>query len=335
MKNLLRLIVFLIFSIKTFGQQSEDSEFKRVIPQWFSAWSLVYTDIYKVDEIQPVQFVFFDDQYVYSTSSVTIPEGISIKGFDLLNLKLNWKKAPHHNLITLPDKTSVPVKIMSFAAEIPTGQHQAFFVMPLPSFWKKMGIESKELGLDNLTTGIFLHEFSHSQQMKNFGKKITQFEKENESGADVNDDMVQNIFSKDNTYVDLYQSEIDHFYNSVIGKELDRKYVSKGINLYNERQKNYFKDKYRQLVKMDDIFLTMEGLGQYSMYRWLIHPQGGNLDEHTALAGVRRNKKWWSQEEGLALFLILERIKNPKFWAKDMFGSEMTTAIELIRSNMQ
>lgn len=335
MKNVLYLIMFLIFSIKTFGQQNEDSEFKRVLPQWFSAWSLVYTDIYKINEIQPVEFVFFDDQYVYSTSSVTIPEGTSIKGFNLLNLTLNWKKASHHNLITLPDQTSVPVGIMSFAAEIPTGQHQSFFVMPLPSFWKKMGVESKELGLDNLTTGIFLHEFAHTQQMKNFGKRITQFEKENKSGMHVNDDMVQNIFSKNNTYLDLFQSEIDHFYNSVIGKELNRKYLSKGISLYHERQKTYFKDQYQQLVEMDDIFLTMEGVGQYSIYRWLIHPQGGRLDEHTALVGVRRNKKWWSQEEGLALFLILERIKDPQLWAKDMFGSGMITAIELIKSNIQ
>ncbi|AZA79924.1 hypothetical protein EG347_21770 [Chryseobacterium sp. G0186] len=333
-KTVLFLMLFTI-SLKAFGQQNDNREFEKVTNQWFSAWSLVYKDIYKIDKLQPVQFVFFDDTYVYSTSSVTIPKGKSIKGYHLLNLKLNWKKALHHDSLTLPDKTSVPVRIMSFASEIPTGRHESFFVMPLPSFWKKAGIKSEELGLDNLITGVFIHEFSHSQQMQNFGKNITQYEKQNNFGVPFNDDMIQAIFSENKDYLELYHSEINSLYSSIKDKKLDSEQLIKGLSLINKRQTNYFKDKYQGLKEIDDIFLTMEGLGQYSMYLWIIHPKGGKIDKNIALDGVRRNKKWWSQDEGLALFLILERLKAPELWAKDMFGPKISTVIELIKTNMK
>ncbi|SFN26449.1 hypothetical protein SAMN05421594_1925 [Chryseobacterium oleae] len=335
MKKIYFFLVLLIFQVKAFGQNSPNEEFQKTVTHWFSAWILVYQNIYKIDTITPVEFVFFDENYVYSTSTVTINKGETINGPSLLNLKLNWKKALHHGTITLPNKNSIPVGITSYASEIPDTAHHSFFVMPLPSFWKKAGVESKELGLDNLITGVFLHEFSHSQQMLNFGIKITQYEKEHNFGVNTNDDMLQNIFSQNKAYVDLFNTEVSTFYNSISNKELDQEELLKGLNLMDKRQKKYLKGKYKTLAAMDDLFLTMEGLGQYSMYLWLIHPEGGSTDLETAIKGVRRNGRWWSQEEGLVLFLILERQQESAFWVKDMFGTKSVTIMELIRSNLK
>ncbi|MFN1217780.1 hypothetical protein ACKW6Q_12505 [Chryseobacterium kwangjuense] len=335
MKKIYLFLIFFIFQFKAFGQNTPDEEFQKTVPHWFSAWTLVYKDIYKIDTINPVEFVFFDENYVYSTSAVTISQGETITGPSLLNLKLNWKKTLHHGSLTLPNKVSIPVGITSYASEIPDTDHHSFFVMPLPSFWKKAGVESKELGLDNLITGVFLHEFSHSQQMLNFGIKITQYEKEHDFGVNTNDDMLQNIFSENKDYVDLFNAEVNSLYHSISSKGIDKKELLKGLRLMEERQKKYLKGKYKSLAAMDDLFLTMEGLGQYSMYLWLIHPEGGKTDRETALKGVRRNKKWWSQEEGMVLFLILERQKASEFWVKDMFGTKPVTITELIRSNLK
>lgn len=335
MKKIYFFLIFFIFQLKAFGQNTTDEEFQKTVSHWFSAWTLVYKDIYKIDTINPVEFVFFDENYVYSTSAVTISQGESITGPGLLNLNLSWKKTLHHGSLILPNKASIPVGITSYASEIPDTAHHAFFVMPLPSFWKKAGVESKELGLDNLITGVFLHEFSHSQQMLNFGIKITQYEKEHDFGVNTNDDMLQNIFSENKDYVDLFNAEVSSFYHSISGKGIDKKELLKGLRLMDERQKKHLKGKYESLAAMDDLFLTMEGLGQYSMYLWLIHPEGGKTDREMALKGVRRNKKWWSQEEGLVLFLILEQQKASEFWVKDMFGTKSVTITELIRSNLK
>lgn len=309
--------------------QQRDSAFYNATNKWFSAWKLVSKEFYKIEKVRPVEFVFFDDKYVYSTSTITIKKGRSVKGNNLMNLKFQWKKELHNDSLTLPDKSVVPINLMSFAAEIPAEQ-KSFFVMPLPSFWNQAGVSSKELGLENLITGVFVHEFSHSQQMQNFGRKMTAFEKQNNYEIEFSDDIVQNIFAKDTSYLKHYKREIELFYGSIKNNVLDKDLVKKGLLLLKQRQTEYFEGKYENLVEIDDFFLTMEGLGQYSMFLWLKHPKGGNIKKEIAIEGVRRGGKWWSQDEGFALFLILDKLTEPKDWVKDMFGDKTESVIDLI-----
>lgn len=315
--------------IKTDEQKSEE-EFYKATKKWFSAWELISKDRYHIRKARPVEFVFFDEKYVYSTSNTTITNGIPIKGCNLLNLKLNWKKALHNGTLTMPDKATIPIGLMSFAAEIPQEANKSFFAMPLPSFWMKSGVDSKELGLENLITGVFIHEFSHSQQMQNFGKQITLYEKDKIFGDDFNDDIVQNIFQNNTSYVKIYNQEVSLLYSAIKNNSLDKPFLNKAFELMKRRQKEYFKGEYKELTAIDNFFLTMEGLGQYSMYLWLIHPKGGNIKKEIAIQGVRRGGNWWSQDEGLALFLVLDNVSKSKKWAKRMFGNETISATTLI-----
>ena len=75
----------------------------------------------------------------------------------------------------------------------------------------------------------------------------------------------------------------------------------------------------------------MEGLGQYTMYLWLIHPKGGNITVPNAIIGVRRDSKWWSQDEGFGLFLVLDRLTAPSTWATGLFGNRTEDAVSLIK----
>ena len=326
--------ILLLTTLSVSGQcetndQQRDSAFYNSTNKWFSAWKLVSKEFYKIEKVRPVEFVFFDDKYVYSTSTITIKKGRSVKGNNLMNLKFQWKKELHNDTLIFPDKSVVPINLMSFAAEIPA-EDKSFFVMPLPSFWNQAGVSSKELGLENLITGVFVHEFSHSQQMQNFGKKITAFEKQNNYEIEFSDDIVQNIFAKDTSYLKHYKREIELLYGSIKNNILDKDLVEKGLLLLKQRQTEYFEGKYENLVEIDDFFLTMEGLGQYSMFLWLKHPKGGNIKKEIAIEGVRRGGKWWSQDEGFALFLILDKLTEPKNWVKDMFGDKTESVTDLI-----
>ncbi|MGV0751396.1 hypothetical protein [Empedobacter brevis] len=332
MIRLFCIITFCAMTLSVYGQvdMKRDNEFFDATKKWFSAWEFVSKEIYKVQEVTPVEFVFFDDAFVYATSSVTIAKGDDVKGPDLMNLRLRWKKKLHNGSLTLPDKSVIPVNLMSFAAEISDGNNASYFVMPLPDFWKQAGVESKELGIDNLITGVFLHEFSHSQQMQNFGKKISEYEQHNNFDIDFNDDIVQNLFAKNTAYSEIYKKELDIFYNAVKNDTLDTVSVKEGMKIMQQRHNDFFQDKYKNLTEIDHFFLTMEGLGQYTMYLWLTHPKGGNIDKEMAVKGVRRGGKWWSQDEGFALFLILDQLENTKSWAKDMFGNKTESVINLI-----
>lgn len=313
MRKLLFITISLIGSVTVLGQiktdeQQRDVNFYNAASKWFSAWKLLSKEIYKIGKVKPVDFVFFDDKYVYSTSDVTIKNGNAVKGCDLINLKLKWRKELHDDTLTLPDRSVVPISLISFAAPIPGDSITSFFVMPLPGFWEQAGVTSKELGLENLITGVFIHEFSHSQQMQNFGRQITDYEQHNAFGAEFSDDVVQNVFDKDSGFVKLYNTEVELFYSATKNNRLDRKILKEGLKIMRQRQNEYFTGKFKSLNQIDNFFLTMEGLGQYSMYLWLINPKGANIQKELAIQGVRRGKKWWSQDEGLALFLILDQL---------------------------
>lgn len=314
-----------------------DAEFTNNVGKWFSAWELICKDVYRINKLEPVEFVFFDNEYVYSTSNVTIPKGEIVNGPKLLEKSFTWKKSLHNGTITMPDKSSAPIGLMSFASELPGRKNKSFFVMPLPSFWLKASVKSDELGLDNLVTGVFLHEFSHSQQMQNFGKQITEFEKNNHFETDFSDDIVQNLFEKNSAYTELYGKEVNTFYDASTEKNKATKnfLVKDGINLLQKRHIDFFTGKYESLKRIDELFLTMEGFGQFTMYAWLIHKRGANLPTEIAIKGTRRDRKRWSQDEGLALFLILEKFSKPKNWAGKMFGSETESVISLVKQELK
>ena len=335
MKNLFFIFISIYISTTVFGQSKSDEKaremaFYSATSKWFSAWKLVSKNIYQINKVHPVEFVFFDDKYVYSTSVTTIKTGKSVKGCNLMNLSFRWKKAIHNDSIILPDKSVVPIGLMSFAAEIPDEKNKSFFVMPLPGYWQMSGTTSKELGLDHLVTGVFIHEFSHSQQMQNFGKQMTIFEKQHDFGVPFSDDIVQHIFSKDSSYFKLYDAEVKRFYQLLQNSTIDTILVKDALQVMTQRQAEYFKGQFLSVKEIDNFFLTMEGLGQYSMYLWLTNAKGGNIKKSEAIKGVRRGGKWWSQDEGFALFLILDKLSKSKTWAKDMFGYKTESVIDLI-----
>ena len=159
---------------------------------------------------------------------------------------------------------------------------------------------------------------------------MTQFEKENNFDVNFSDDIVQNLFSKDSSYTAVYNAEVKSFYQSIRNQLIDTVLVKDALSSMTERQNNYFNGKFSNLKQIDNFFLTMEGLGQYSMYLWLTNSSGGNIEKDMAVKGVRRGGKWWSQEEGFALFLILDRLSKPNIWVKNMFGHTTENVVDLI-----
>ncbi len=49
-------------------------------------------------------------------------------------------------------------------------------------------------------------------------------------------------------------------------------------------------------------------MGQWLAYRHYMSARGGSLDAETALREVRRDGSQWSQDEGLALMLLVDRL---------------------------
>ena len=74
------------------------------------------------------------------------------------------------------------------------------------------------------------------------------------------------------------------------------------------RRARWFTGEQAVFAALDDVFLTMEGMGQWLAYRSLLSPGGGGLAPDAALPAVRRGGRQWSQDQGLALMLVVDRL---------------------------
>lgn len=315
-------------------QDSQEIELEW-LENWFDAWELIASDVFKLPRANPPVVLFYDNEYVYTTSNVSAPDGEVFNGPKLFGEKLPWKRAAHNDTLTLPTGQRVPVQLMTFAAPSEKEDVESFFVMAAPSFWQSAGIDCKEVGLDKMLTGIFVHEFAHTRQMNGFGSKISGFEKNNKFDFNVNDDIIQNYFSDDSIYIEQFKREVDLFYKATtVENEKEMIELTKqGLALLRKRQEEYLEPEKGILVEIDQVFLTMEGIGQYAMVSWLEHPKGGNVGRDVAIKATRRNKKWWSQDEGLALVMVYKSLVADPDW-KGMFSQHPENIILLLEKEL-
>lgn len=301
------------------------------LQNWFTAFELVSKEIFQLPAEPAPLMLFFDKTYVYTTSEISAPDADITSGPSLLGEKLTWRKTAHHGQLILPDGQKVPVGLMTFAAPLKNEYRKSFFVMAAPPYWNEAGIESAELGMDKMLTGVFLHEFAHTRQMQGLGIRVDEIDSTQKFDMPLSDDIVQNYYKKDSAYVRSFRAEINSFYEAAFANnDKDARVLAgKALKFLKKRQSKYFTGKRFILKELDNIFLSMEGLGQYSAVAWLTHPQGADMPFEKAVNGFRRKGSQWSQEEGLALFLILNRLSKTD-WANDIFGKKPKNIIELL-----
>lgn len=306
-----------------------------VVQDWFKAWEMTSKNLLNIEHYEIPTMVFFDNNFLYTNSNKYITHGTKIEGPSFFGKTINWTKSKHNDSIQLPSGQKLPIGPLSFAVPIYDEDKKSFFVMALPSVWQTSKIESKELRNGNFYTAIFLHEFAHSQQTKNFGKQLETFAKTYKFKFNLNDDMIQEVFSKDSFYGKHLKTEIKTFYKaySADSKTELKKLTKKGLSMYKSRQDEYFTGEKKVYKELDDFFLTMEGIGQYVSFLWLTSNSGADLSEQTVIDGLRRKKDNWAQEESFALFLIYSRMNNQNL-GKEMFGNKIFHITDLIEKQL-
>jgi hypothetical protein len=306
------------------------------LSRWIGAWEAMAGNVLKLPPAAAPIMLFYDSKYVYTTSEVSAPEGEPFEGPTFFGNTLPWRKSAHPDTLTIPDGQKVPVQLMTFAAPAKESDVEAFFVMAAPAFWNEAGINSEEVGLEKMLTGVFLHEFAHTRQMNGIGRIITEYERSHRFDFPVGDDMIQAYFAGDSSYVQQLREEVDLFYRAALSPDESemKRLANQGMRMLKERQNQYLMGKNEVLGEMDNVFLTMEGMGQYLMATYLQRPEGGTVPKATAIQATRRGKHWWSQEEGLALVLLYERLAPNPDWTV-LFSGNPPDIVTLIEAKLK
>jgi len=276
------------------------------------AWALSEREILQITRSDDrVEFVFFDSQCAYRGTG-----------------EVGTLCDPHSNSVRLPDGKSVPAQVTSFAAPFDDNK-RVFMAMALPGIWRAAGVHS-ELGLTTLMTAVFIHEMAHTRHLGTFVAKIESMASRFGPDAKINDDIVQERFGKDTRFAASIDTERELLFDSADSSDLDelRGGARQALSIINARRNSHYVGEHAVLRELEDIFLTMEGVAQWTAFQWLIHPRGAALDRQTALHELRRGGRKWSQDEGLAMFLVIDRL-DPN-WKKRVFTTDPPTALQLL-----
>jgi hypothetical protein len=94
------------------------------------------------------------------------------------------------------------------------------------------------------------------------------------------------------------------------------------------RYARWFSGKDAYLADIEPVWLTLEGSGQWLAYRWETDKRGAGVHARDVTPGFE-NDKWWSQREGLAAFLALERLTGSA-WKQQAFGRGEKTIVQML-----
>jgi hypothetical protein len=334
------IIVFLLFVelVQSQNPMSDNYDFYNSTTKWFKAWELVSKKTYGLKTLKPTDFVLFDEKFIYTTSKIVGKGGQIVLGpKNLLDKNFTWYKKEYTDSISLPDGQKRKADLMCFAIPIYNSKDlNGYFVMPLISYWQRKNPGDHRIGYEKLTTGVFVHEFCHSQQFENGMNGMEQGAFDKYFSAHENevymDDIMQDIYAKDSIYTKMFEKELDLFITAYSGKTKNEilQLAQIALDSMTKRQKFILDRDNRDLAEIDNYWLTMEGVAQFSSFAWLTNKKGGKLTKKEALEALKTSS--WSQEEGFAIAYAYSKLFEPKIWAEKMFRSKTVNIIELLKN---
>ena len=234
----------------------------------------------------------------------------------------------HRGTIRLPDGDEVPASLVSFTSRLPNGD--MFLVMSLPSVWRASGRASPN---DVFATAVFMHEFTHTQSPA-LGSRVDALIRRGLPQT-VDDDVIQKRFDSLPDFQRAYEAERDLLFEAARAPTragaVDA--ARRALALMDRRRARFFSGPNAIYADAEDVFLSMEGTGQWSAYLWLVDPEGGAMTPAEALPFIRRGGRRWSQDEGLALLLVLSRLAPDA--PRELFGPSAATVIPLLRTALR
>ena len=263
------------------------------------------------------QAIFFDaDCVLTSDNALSSPTAEAVR----------WTASRHEGEVVLPDGKRIPAGVTSFSS----GEKETyFFVMSTPSVWEAGRVGEGE-SLKTTMVGVLLHEGSHVAQLAPYGPRLGSLIERHSLPDSFSDDTMQERFGANAEFTASVKHETELFLAAAASNDDGeaKRLAREGLKAMRERQARWLVGEDAYFVEAEDIWLTFEGAGQWVAYQWLIHPQGGGQKPADVMPRFTGNR-WWSQTEGFAVVLALDRIAGPG-WKRHAFGDGAQTVLEML-----
>jgi hypothetical protein len=326
---LFTVVIFAVAATTVFAQCELKPDEAKWLEGTMNAWNAVRKNELKLPASDLPWSVLFDEKCVHNinpdTRQFSNREGTRQVARTMAGEPLRIESSSHSGKIFLPDGQSIPSQLISFAANF-DGDKRSFFVAALPSVWKNVEHLRQEKNVETLVRSVYIHELTHTYH-RNFFARLNAIEKSMPDVDNFDDDIIQNIFSKNEKFNKAYTEEIALANDAVAETKPEKKraIAKRLLDRMKQRRAMYYTGKDLKFAEIEDIFLTMEGVANWAACRAAI---ADGLSENEASRLIRRGGKHWSQEHGILLFMIIDSL-SPN-WQKAAFAKRPASIVSLL-----
>lgn len=312
-------------------------ELSRVDRDWIQGaldgWARVSTEVLGLDSVPEAWMVFYDRSCAWHLAAETsgIPgSGPAGADFVLGERPLSVRVRPHDRGVWLPGGSRMPVR--EAAQAFPYGREGggtgAAFVLALPEVWRERRPVADHPRLEAKMMGVASHELVHTLQLPHVARRVEELGERHRLPEDLGDDVVEERFGDDEAFREAYTGETDLFYRAVAESddERARTLADSALERVRVREERFFTGDDTVYRRLDAIFLNMEGVAVWAAYR--LSGMDPAYDIGIDEPAEDRSRNSWSQDRGLALFLLIDRWTSG--WQRRALGPEVPSPYALL-----
>jgi hypothetical protein len=303
----------------------------RWIQRALDGWEQVSREFLLTDPNPLPWIVLFDAGCVWHLN----PES-SIAGSRVVDTTLRFagkivpvRGVAHQGTFLLPSGTPGEVEMKASTSLYRDGR-AAFFMMAMPSLWRTRDVSGPTRA--EYLQGVFSHEMTHTRLLPTVNRRVKDIARQHDLPSPMNDDIVQMRFQTVGGFESAFNRERDHFYRATTTLEPAKRdaLIQRGLNLARQRQTRFFTGPDSAYAEVESLFLMLEGVGQWAAYR-LSKARAGN--ELEAIRLMRDDRRYWSQDQGLALFLLIDALVPG--WQKRIFTDTPASPYSLLEEALK
>jgi hypothetical protein len=326
------------------GETRASCELTAAESEWvqevLDGWEWVLAELLRREPGLP-RMVLFDADCVWQLGAGADGDA----GLEPIASSLSFAGAPvavggsgHEGTITLPSGKEIPAAPMATGFVYQQGgEATPFFVLAMVDLWREQVDVAKEPHMEPFFLGVALHEMVHTLQIVALRREITELGGRHDLPPQLDDDVIQTRFGDVPGFREALEAERDLLYRAALAEDewASKVLAEQAIVLVRTRRERFFHGDQSFYARLEDVFLNLEGLAVWAHYRVALHdrdvafqPDVRSPDPRTLIEKVWRKSGYWSQDEGFALVLLLERFVP--HWQEEMLGPELPSPLELL-----
>jgi hypothetical protein len=247
---------------------------------------------------------------------------------------------PHTTQLWIPGRDPLPLgpQYPPYTFTAPYANEQkAMFVVALPSLVRGYPGGESFRKLDEFFLGLTAHELVHTRQLPDVVRRIERMRTRHPTmPEDIDDNFIQKQWKDDAEYARMAGEERRMLLEAVMAKDdaaLSRSLIEKALAQADARRKRYFAGDKAFHTEIDDIFLVMEGIGVWVQFQVARDLAGPEESWQESLKNLLSRNDDWVLEEGLALFLLIDRLVPN--WQARFLAPDFPPPLEVLRDALR